>query len=93
VVSGGKLRLGENPLLREEVNIHDWWRGASTIETEETKPVWISLQGDTFIENAHLYVFRWKNPHPGRVVESIRIELRDKTESMLGVIGMTARIG
>lgn len=92
IQAGPNLRLGEDDREANPAwNVHDWWRGASTIENAATKPVWISLSGETFIEVAHLYVHRWVNPHPRKRVERVVIRVERDQSGMLGVIGMTIR--
>jgi len=92
VVAGQTLQLDsfQDSETAHELNIHDWWKGASTIETEWTKPVWLSHSGNTFIETSHLYVHRWNNPFPKKRLKQIRIVSVPSARTTLGVLAMTS---
>lgn len=68
--------------------LHDWWGGAVVLESEDTKPVWLTAEGNVLAFEAHFYVHRWRLSRRARVV-AIEAESVGASGTQLAVLAVT----
>jgi DNA-binding LacI/PurR family transcriptional regulator len=69
--------------------VHDWWPNTALLHTSEVLPVSVSLLGNQELYGCHLYVWRWRNPHPERTIVSLEVQADPSAKTMLGLLGLT----
>lgn len=76
--------------LREEATVQDWHPTFPVLHSSHALPCLVTQDGDPFLYERYLYVCRWSNPHPDRVMKSIVIRSLDpEIRATLAVIAIT----
>jgi len=91
VRSLASLRAAQRPSKdSDSVLVHDWWSAASRIESTTVKPVIHFPEGSYHPNRAHLYVWKWRNPHPKRMLEEIEVESDPEHPATFALLAGTA---
>ena len=70
-------------------NVQDWWPDYVQFENDQTRQVVIASPDEPDLYKRFLYLFQWRNPHPERLIRTLRIVAAPDSPATLIVLAIT----
>ena len=70
-------------------NVQDWWPDYAQFENDQARQVVIASPDEPDLYKRFLYTFQWRNPHPERLIHTLRITAAPDSPATLIVLAIT----